>query len=107
MLTEVFFATVSEPDSECLRHCFSLLRGKFFVEIYGVLALSAAGFVVVRIPVTTRQTDATVDFLDECLAHEWFVELFLDVLFCGHGGMLSHVNGHSSIVNGACALKPS
>ncbi len=69
MLTKIFLAAVSEPDSEGLWDLLSLLLGKGLVEVDGVLALSAAGFIVMRIPVGAGQADAAVDLLDECLAH--------------------------------------
>ncbi len=50
MFTKIFLAAVSEPDSEGLRDLFSLFLIKSLVEVDGLLAFSAAGFVVVRIP---------------------------------------------------------
>lgn len=69
MLAKIFLTPVSKPDPEGLRYLLSLFLSKGLVEVDGLLAFSAAGFVIVRIPVRTGQTDAAVDLLDERLAH--------------------------------------
>ncbi|MFT5906435.1 MAG: hypothetical protein ACI9E1_002043 [Cryomorphaceae bacterium] len=69
MLAKIFLTPVSKPDSEGLRYLLSLLLTKGLVEVDGLLPLSAASFVVMRIPVGAGQTDAAVDFLDERLTH--------------------------------------
>ena len=50
MLTEVFFASVSEPDAEGLRDFLFLLGSESLVEFDRSVAFATTGFVVVRIP---------------------------------------------------------
>lgn len=65
VVAKVFFAPVPEPDSQYLRHLIPFFRSQLFVEGFGLFALAAAGAIVMRVPIASRDPDAPAGLFDQ------------------------------------------
>lgn len=64
MVAEVFFAAVTQPDSQYLWDGFFLGFTEGLVEGHGATAFCATGHVIVGVPIAAGQSDTAANFLN-------------------------------------------
>src|SRR5678816_876649 len=74
---EILLAAVPKPDTKRLRDLFALFLAQRLVHCDRLGALTAAGSIAMRIPQRTRKANPPANFLDQRLAGERLLVLFL------------------------------
>jgi hypothetical protein len=77
MITKIFFAAVAQPHSQRLRHLFAFSLAQRFIKLDGFFAFAPASPVVMRVPIAARHANPPARFLDEGLAGQRLVGMFL------------------------------